>query len=253
MMKCAECEELMDRYLDGALDAATAARVREHAAECERCRDELAARDRAATRLRAALPRLAAPDVLRARIHGAIEREMVTERRRSRLAGLSRYAAVALFAALAGGAITFAVMRPASDEARIESAVLQSHVRSLMPGHLTDVESTNLHNVKPWFNGRVDMSPAVPNLDSAGFPLLGGRLDYVDGHVAAAVVYGRRKHVVTVYSWPERADDLAPTPLAAQGFHLVRWRRGGVESWAVSDIPMAELLDFARRVEAAER
>lgn len=250
-MKCAECEELMDRYLDGALDQATAARLREHVADCEGCRDELAARDRAATRLRAALPRHAAPDVLRARIRSAVERETVNDRRRARLAGLSRYAAVAVFAAIAGGAITFAVMRPASDDARIESAVLTSHVRSLMPGHLIDVESTNLHNVKPWFNGRVDMSPAVPNLDSAGFPLIGGRLDYVDGHVAAAVVYGRRKHVVTVYSWPDRSDDLAPTPLAAQGYHLVRWRRGGVESWAVSDIPTAELLDFARRVEGA--
>ena len=252
-MTCVECKELMDRYLDGALEPAAAATLREHVAGCEQCRDELGARDQAASRLRAALPRYAAPDVLRARIRSAVERETVTDRRRVRLAGLSRYAAVALFAALAGGAITFAVMRPASDEARIESAVLQSHVRSLMPGHLIDVESTNLHNVKPWFNGRVDMSPAVPNLDSAGFPLVGGRLDYVDGHVAAAVVYGRRKHVVTVYSWPERSDDLAPTALVAQGYHLVRWRRGGVESWAVSDIPMSELLDFARQVEGAER
>lgn len=253
MMNCAECEELMDRYLDGALDPAAAARLRAHANGCERCRGGLAARDEAAARLRAALPRQAAPDVLRARIRSAVERESVTDRRRARVAGLSRYAAVAVFAALAGGAITFAAMRPAAADARIEASVLQSHLRSLMPGHLTDVASTNQHNVKPWFNGRVDMAPAVPNLDSAGYTLLGGRLDYVDGHVAAAVVYGRRKHVVTVYSWPDRAGDLAPAALAAQGFHLVRWRRGGVESWAVSDIPMAELLDFARAVDAAGR
>jgi anti-sigma factor RsiW len=116
-----------------------------------------------------------------------------------------------------------------------------------MPGHLTDVASTNQHNVKPWFNGRIDLSPVVPSLDSAGFPLIGGRLDYVDGRAVAAVVYARRQHMINVYSWPSGGQDLRPIEAGAEkGYHLMRWRRDGIEAWAVSDLNRAELAEFVR-------
>lgn len=111
-------------------------------------------------------------------------------------------------------------------------------------GHGTDVASNDQHNVKPWFNGRVDLSPPVPRLDSAGFPLLGGRLDYVASRPAAAVVYGRRQHIITVYSWSSAGDDEAPSSLSTQGYHLLRWGNGRVESWAISDLNAAELVQF---------
>ena len=137
---------------------------------------------------------------------------------------------------------------PAGDE------VLSSHLRSLMPGHLTDVASTNQHNVKPWFNGRVDFSPSVPNLDSAGFPLLGGRLDYVDNRPVAALVYGRREHKISVYSWPAaNAASGATSPVSTdvRGYHLMTWNAGGLTYWAVSDVNRDELRDFVRAFTAA--
>lgn len=252
-MRCSECEDRMDAYLDGELPAGEVAHVSEHIASCENCTTELRRRDVLAQQLHDALPRLAAPDTLRARIRHAVESEGAHSTRRWRFAGVGRLAAAALVGVIGGSALTLAVTQRTTTPPA-EVAVLESHVRSLMPGHLTDVVSTDQHNVKPWFNGRVDVAPAVPALDSAGFPLLGGRLDYVDGHVAAAVVYGRRKHVVTVYSWPARAaDDAEPRAMSAQGFNLVQWRRSGVERWAVSDIPGAELRDFVRRFELASQ
>jgi anti-sigma factor RsiW len=113
-----------------------------------------------------------------------------------------------------------------------------------MPGHLTDVVSTNQHNVKPWFNGRVDMSPSVPGLDSAGFPLVGGRTDYVRGRAVPVVVYARRQHMINVYAWPEAGSASKPRASTRNGYHFVTWRGDGVEYWAVSDLNTKELDEF---------
>jgi anti-sigma factor RsiW len=114
-----------------------------------------------------------------------------------------------------------------------------------MPGHLTDVASTDLHNVKPWFNGRTGFSPMVPRLDSAGFPLIGGRLDVVGDRQVAAVVYGRRQHVINVFSWPVVDEGPSEPALStARGYHLVRWIDGGVEYWAASDVSVDDLTSF---------
>lgn len=252
MMQCSECERAMDAYLDEALTVDERTTVREHVASCAKCARELEERTQASARLREALPRHPAPDVLRARVRAAVQDAVAGEARTRRFGGVARVAAVAVIAAALGSGLTLAAVERRGPST--ESAVLASHIRSLMPGHLTDVVSTDQHNVKPWFNGRVDVAPAVPDLATAGFPLVGGRLDYVDGHVAAAVVYGRRRHVVSVYSWPAPGSgDMEPASRSEQGFNLVHWRRGGVECWAVSDIPGAELADFVRRYEAAGR
>jgi anti-sigma factor RsiW len=113
-----------------------------------------------------------------------------------------------------------------------------------MPGHLTDVVSTNQHNVKPWFNGRVDMSPSVPSLDSAGFPLVGGRTDYVRGRAVPVVVYARRQHMINVYAWPEPGSASKPHESTRNGYHFVTWRSDGVEYSAVSDLNTKELETF---------
>jgi anti-sigma factor RsiW len=127
---------------------------------------------------------------------------------------------------------------------RVEQEVLASHIRSLMPDHLTDVRSNDQHNVKPWFNGRLDFSPTVPRLDPQGFPLLGGRLDYVAGRPVAVVVYGRRQHVINVFAWPTTAGDAGVSRTTSHGYHTLRWREGGVERWAVSDLNVDELGQF---------
>jgi anti-sigma factor RsiW len=138
-----------------------------------------------------------------------------------------------------------------ADHVTTES-VIEGHVRSLMAGHLTDVASTDRHTVKPWFAGRLDFSPTVVDLVNDGYALVGGRLDYIDHHAAAALVYKRREHAINVFIWPQ-ADGSASrvTRSDARGYHVISWTRGGVSVWIVSDLALEELTDFAQKLNAA--
>jgi anti-sigma factor RsiW len=157
----------------------------------------------------------------------------------------TRLAAAAALIAIASSALTFAAVRQQVQAPSVGAGILSSHIRSLMPGHLVDIASTDQHNVKPWFNGRLDVSPAVPRLDSLGFPLLGGRVDYLENRPVAVVVYGRRQHIINVFSWPAATGTpLAPAASTEHGYHLVHWRRDGLELWAVSDLNLTELQQF---------
>ncbi len=244
-MRCADCRESLTAYVDGELMPEEAETMRDHLASCGACASEHELLLSLSQRLREGLARPRAPDALKARIRSALSAEgvgtQVAMRRRS-WAGL--IAAGVLVAVVSGGA-SFAVARRGASRPTIGEQVLSSHIRSLMPGHLTDVASNDSHNVKPWFNGRVDLSPLVPRLDSAGFPLVGGRLDYVGGRPVAAVVYVRRQHVINVFSWPTE-DRTAHTPITSieKGYHVVHWSDGGVELWVASDLNARELEQF---------
>lgn len=246
-MRCADCRGLLDALIDDELmpDEATAAR--EHIAgcpDCARAHESLAATSQL---LQDGLVRYSAPDVLKARIHSALLQpqpaSLPTSARRTTWS--RRWLAAAGIAiAIASSALTFGVVNRTAGTRSTSDEILASHVRSLMPGHLTDVISTDQHNVKPWFNGRVNISPVVPGLDSAGFNLVGGRLDYVDSHPVAVVVYARRQHIINVYSWASPGNDAPVTTDAGQGYHLLNWRSHGVAFWAVSDLNTAELSHF---------
>jgi anti-sigma factor RsiW len=123
----------------------------------------------------------------------------------------------------------------------VEDAVLSAHIRSLAGTHLLDVPSSDQHTVKPWFNGKLDFAPPVKDFE--GFPLLGGRLEYFEGHQAAALIYGRRNHTINLFTWPSTAP-MAEAALTRNGYHIERWSNGGMSFWAVSDLNEAELRQF---------
>jgi anti-sigma factor RsiW len=130
----------------------------------------------------------------------------------------------------------------------LASAIVDAHLRSLQPGHLVDVISTDQHTVKPWFDGKVDFAPPVRDFASDGFPLQGGRLDVVKGRQVAVLVYGRRKHVINVFIWPTTEPDTKPQSGSQLGYNWVEWRKDGMAMSAVSDVSPSDLNELQKRI-----
>jgi anti-sigma factor RsiW len=145
--------------------------------------------------------------------------------------------------ALAASLALYAVIVPATQE--VSLALVDAQVRSLQAQHLVDVQTSDRHTVKPWFDGKIDFAPPVVDLVDAGYPLVGGRLDYVDQKTAAAVVYRRRAHVINLFIWPGQAPS-APELVRRKGYALVHWGRGGLIYWAVSDVDAEDLQNFQK-------
>jgi anti-sigma factor RsiW len=149
---------------------------------------------------------------------------------------------VAAAAGLSGGmAISSSRLSPSAATA---NQVVDAHVRSLLPGHLVDVASSDRHTVKPWFIGQTDIAPPVIDLAAKGFPLLGGRLDYVDGHSAAALAYGRRLHKINLFVWRSDDPDVRGELSMVRGYSVLHWKNGGLSFWAVSDASREDLKEF---------
>lgn len=244
-MTCELVERDLDAFLDRELDAEASAQVRRHVGTCAACRRQLLERETLARLVRSA-PYYSAPDRLRARV--------VAQSARSRSVHRAwRLAAVAVLVLSAGAGIT--LWRAASTrEAAFANEVVDGHVRSLMANHLFDVQSTDTHSVKPWFLGKLDFAPPVVDLAALGFPLVGGRLDYVSGRPVAALVYQRRNHVINVFVAPD-GDDRGRDSfvLAIRGFNLRHWVRDGMSCWVVSDLNGAELTEFASALQDPSR
>ena len=245
--------EALDAHLDGELVAVDAREIEAHIAQCPECARFRDGRLELRAAIAARVPALRAPDELRGRVRAALRTAA-----RPRAHGLSLPALwrpLALAASLAVVALGSWHLAPARENGeRLADDILASHIRSLMPGHLTDVLSSDQHTVKPWFNGRLDFSPPVYDFAERGYPLLGGRLDYVDGRSVAALVYGRRQHLINVFLWPAtRGPSRAPRTRDRQGYHLLHWNTRDYAYWVVSDLGPAELNEFAHLVEQAAR
>ncbi|HEV2290735.1 MAG TPA: zf-HC2 domain-containing protein [Gemmatimonadales bacterium] len=246
-----EALAMLDALLDGELAPPEAREVEAHlmgCAECARVRERrLALRER----LLHARNAITAPADLRRQVGNAIAGSGVTRfRPRWRAGAVVRIigAAAALLLVASGG--WWMATRGAA-ERELQSELLASHIRSLLPGHLTDVLSSDQHTVKPWFDGKVDFSPPVTDLAAEGFPLIGGRLDYVGGRVVAALAYGRRRHLISVFLWPASSPSsalsvpsAAPALVTRQGYHLLRGDCGAYTCWLVSDVGESDLQEL---------
>jgi anti-sigma factor RsiW len=241
-MTCDDARLLLHAYLDDELDAAHSAAVAEHMRTCPAC---TARQDTYATLHKAmAQPSLyyRAPDALRQRWAPATVP--------ARAARTRRYPQVLALAA--GFACALLLSTPAwlhwlnADKGTdpLVAQVISGHVRSLQQQHLMDVVSTDQHTVKPWFEGKLDFSPRVKDLAGEGFPLIGGRLDAIDGHSVAALVYKRRLHVINLYQWPSEGGAEAQASSREHGFTVIRWRADGMRYAAISDVNEGDLKQF---------
>jgi anti-sigma factor RsiW len=242
MPACVDQELLIGGLVDGELDAANAALVEAHVTRCEGCRNELERLEAMRNLLGRNELRHIAPESLVKRLAAMDELapKAANENR------LQRWLAPGLVGAIAAS-LAMVTLLPAGTETLVDQELISSHVRSLQPGHLTDVQTTNQHIVKPWFNGRIDFSPPVPELADQGFPLAGGRLDSVNGKTVAAIVYHRRLHTVNLFVWP--AKETAERSFVKDGFAVTEWSRDGLRFAAVSDIPSPELREFHKLFE----
>ena len=250
-MNCQSVQARLGAYLDGELPEAEAAAIAAHLKGCAACAASLDRLRAVRAAVRNELATYRAPDTLRMRVRDAVRdaAPAVSTPRTPVWSWLAVAAAVVL--AVAG------TWKVASDRAAatvLTEELLAAHVRSLMPGHLTDVLSSDQHTVKPWFDGRLDFSPPVWDETAGGFPLVGGRLDYVGERPVAALVYARRLHHINVFVWPDREASPGAGASRAErnGYHLVRWTDAGMVFWAVSDLNPSELGELVRLLQRAD-
>lgn len=245
MTACPDKAMLLEALFDGELDAVHAAEVEAHAAGCAGCRAALSDLASMRAMLRAAAVREAAPERLKARIAAAAEPARAANDDRPLLA-LRRRAPLAAFGGVAGVAACLALalfVAPMLSPGPLEDELVAGHVRSLQANHLIDVATSDQHVVKPWFDGRLDFAPPVIDLAQQGFPIVGGRLDYLDHRAVAAVVYRRGRHLINLFIWPQTKPPPAGRH-ARDGYTLLDWSQGGMTYWAVSDVSPDDLVVF---------
>jgi anti-sigma factor RsiW len=233
-------------YLDGELDAVRAAEFERHLETCAECQASLESMESLRTQFRQAdLYERASPcfrEQIRKQLGSVtpIERVPLMSSRRSFL--IPAFATLAVAVAFT---IAWFLLQAHAGAVRITAELMDAHVRSLQPGHLTDVQSTDQHTVKPWFDGKLDFIPPVSDYSQQGFPLVGGRLDIVDGHNVAAVVYARRKHLINLFVWPTRSQvQLAEISASRRGYNFRMWRSGDMQFCLVSDVSEADLREL---------
>jgi anti-sigma factor (TIGR02949 family) len=248
-VSCELSQWQLHAYFDGELDAVSAASFESHLKSCSECQTALASEQ--ALRAAVASARLyeRAPAELRRSLTVQLPGRPAVTTQPQTISPAWRWLALAasfLFLATLSWQL-LQRFRAASGQPPIITAALDAHLRSLQQGHLADVESTDQHTVKPWFDGKVDFAPPVQDFANDGFPLLGGRLDILDRKTVAALVYGRRKHIINIFvSRSNAPSEPAATSGSSQGYNWLAWENGGFSFYAVSDVNPADLEQLKR-------
>jgi len=270
-MNCEEATKLMDGYLDSELDPITSQKIEQHLRECPKCDQAYEIHGSLIRVIGNATPYYKVPAELREQIQSSLRDAVgakdkggsgqpgqlsVPRPQGERRPVLSQvpWNWLALAATIMLGALITAVflprMRPPNADQFLATQLIASHVRSLMANHLMDVPSSDQHTVKPWLDAKLDFAAPVADLSSQGFPLIGGRLDYLNNHSVAALVYQKRKHFINLFIWPTTPEDsTAQTMVEREGYHLVHWSDGDFTYWAVSDVNPSDLQNFKQLFE----
>lgn len=252
-MDCTETQRRLHAYLDQELDRPDMVAIEHHLASCPRCKGVLATR----SALSAGLRRHAdyhhgAPRELARRIRARLYSE---PKPRWQWPRFGRWVPMGVAAALAAVISWTAAIQYASAPAdpMLAEQVIAGHARAIVTNHLMEVASSDQHTVKPWLSGKLDFSLPVPDLATAGFPLAGGRLDYLDNRAVAALVYRSRQHVIDLFVWPDsKPGDTPPHTLARQGYNVLWWKQDGMNYWAISDVNAADLKSFSAAYASAK-
>jgi anti-sigma factor RsiW len=249
-MDCKNAQILIAGYLDRELDPVQTVETEDHLHACAVCSQSYKDHQVLSEGLRTGSVYFKAPAGLQKRIQRAVRQAAKAE---SAPRWLS-WSWVRMAAPLAAAALVLFTLVPflrgPSTEEILTREVVSGHVRSLMANHLADVPSSDQHTVKPWFNGKLDFSPPVQDLATQGFPLVGGRLDYLDNRPVAALIYQRQKHLINLFIWPSGSDsDVETKTVSRQGYNLFHWTRSGMTYWAASDLNNAELQEFVQLVQ----
>ena len=252
-MSCHETRELIHGYVDGELDLVRSMEIEEHLRDCHACTQSYKGIRSLRSVIGDGALRFDPPANLERRLRSTLRRESEPQRGsiilrwRWVLVGTSLIAAVIVIWVVAG------IFGRQSTGDLVAEEIVSSHVRSLMADHLTDVPSSDRHTVKPWFDGKLDFSPPVKDLSQQGFPLNGGRLDYIGNRRVAALVYQRGKHSINVFVWPSSgAAPINEKASVHQGYNLIRWTNAGMTYWVVSDLNLAELQQFAQLLQESQ-
>ncbi len=253
-MDCKRTLELLPAHLDQELGLSESSAMDQHLQTCAACHNAFASQSALRDAVKQHASYFQAPGDLESRIRAAlpVEQEGQVKRRPLHWGSWNWFNVGTMLASLVAlvWSASLYLATPSPNELLAEE-VLSSHVRSLMVNHLADVASSDQHTVKPWFDGKLDFSPPVNDLTAQGFPLIGGRLDYLDHRPVAALVYRHRLHLVNVYIWPAANErQTALRTLSIQGYHLVHWSEAGMIYWMISDLDPHDLMALARILQA---
>jgi anti-sigma factor RsiW len=254
-MNCEEIEALKHAYADRELDLVRTTEIEHHLSDCRACSQAYQNIRALSSALKSSDLYFKAPALLKRRIRESLgaENKDAPTLQRSNAPTLFWWQWLKWGIPIAGTALIAFLLAtsfigPSTDE-RLVQEVTANHVRSLMATHLTDVTSSDQHTVKPWFDGKIDFAPPVKDLAAQGFPLVGGRLDYLQNRPVAALIYQRHKHLINLFVWPgTRNSSRAKKLVVRQGYNLIHWNESGMTFGAVSDLNPVELREFVELI-----
>jgi anti-sigma factor RsiW len=246
-MNCELAETTIHGYFDGELDAVRSADFERHVEHCLQCHAALEEIEYLRTQIKQSdLYEHASPQ-----LHDRIRNQIAQETSKapfSRRLSWKRWFLMPAFGTMAAAAALITIMvfvTSSHTQSMLTAELIDAHVRSLQPGHLIDVQSTDQHTVKPWFDGKLDFIPPVADYAAEGFSLVGGRLDVVNGHNVAALVYARRKHFINVFIWPNRNKESIPESSGSrQGYNWLARQSGDMEIYLISDASLSDLSEL---------